>query len=600
MRFNSIFTSLIYLLISININLTLALNDLNNNIQNPLNLEINNENNNNEKNNEYNNNNNNNEYNNDITNNQFNFINNFKNYINKFSNSIEINKIRNENDIKLRESLKFTKENFLNLINSNDINIKEEEEGKPIYYTSVPKENWKINFDKYKENYIIRIFFSNLKFKDNLIKLFKNLSIDIWEISTGNNLKFIDFKINSKDEGLKIFNLIYSNVYYNDNEDIEKQEYKFEFKDLIDLKFDILIKDLPQTIFETFPFEDDNYNDLLLSELSNNIDDKESIDPLSVDIFFRQYRDLNTIYNWFDLLLLTYPHLLEVEWIGQTFEGRDIKALRLTSHKHVEDPINSKTVVITAGIHAREWISVSTACYILYRLLQDYEAGKKKANLFLQNMDFLFLPVMNPDGYDYTFKNERLWRKNRQETYLPRCFGIDIDHSFDFHFTKTYDSPCSEDYSGEGAFESLESDAWNKYLNQTKHDHPIYGYIDLHSYAQEVLYPYAYSCSELPRDEENLLELAYGLSKAIRLQSGKNYGVLNACQDKGSDMVPSMGSGSALDYMYHNRAYWAFVLKLRDSGSHGFLLPSKYIVPVGKEIYSSIKYFSSFVLGLDN
>ncbi|GME69384.1 unnamed protein product [[Candida] boidinii] len=597
MRFNSIFSSLIYLSISTNIHLILASNDLDqNNVQNLLQLEINNINN--EHSNEHSND------DNDIPNNQFNFMNSFKNYINKFTDSIETNKIRNQNDIILRESLKNTKESFLSLINSDDMNIRNNNGGEEetIYYTSVPKENWKIDFDKYKDKYVIRIFFSDLKFKDNLIKLLKDLSIDIWEISTGNSLKFIDFKINSKDEGLKIFNLIYSNVYYYTNGEHDEQEYKFEFKDLVDLKFDILIKDLPQTIFETFPFEDDNYNDLLLSELSkdNTNDDVAPVDPLAVDIFFRQYRDLNTIYNWFDLLLLTYPNLLEVEWIGQTFEGRDIKALRLTSHKHVEDPINSKTVVITAGIHAREWISVSTACYILYRLLQDYEAGKKKANLFLQNMDFLFLPVMNPDGYDYSFKNERLWRKNRQETYLPRCFGIDIDHSFDFHFTRTYDSPCSEDYSGEGSFESLESDAWNKYLNQTKHDHPIYGYIDLHSYAQEVLYPYAYSCSELPRDEENLLELAYGLSKAIRLQSGKNYGVLNACQDKGSDMVPSMGSGSALDYMYHNRAYWAFVLKLRDSGSHGFLLPSKYIVPVGKEIYASIKYFSSFVLGLDD
>lgn len=99
----------------------------------------------------------------------------------------------------------------------------------------------------------------------------------------------------------------------------------------------------------------------------------------------------------------------------------------------------------------------------------------------------------------------------------------------------------------------------------------------------------------MPRDEENLLELAYGLSQAIRLRSGVNYEVMSACEDRGADLLPEMGAGSALDYMYHNKAYSAFVLKLRDSGSRGFLLPSKFIVPVGREVYSAVKYFADFL-----
>lgn len=271
-------------------------------------------------------------------------------------------------------------------------------------------------------------------------------------------------------------------------------------------------------------------------------------------------------------------------------------ALRLSTHSNLDPSDSIKTLAITGGIHSREWISVSTSCYILYSLLKDYDNGSPLVREYLNNLDFLFLPLMNPDGYAFTWKSERLWRKNKQQTYNPRCRGIDIDHSFDFHFTSDLESPCSDDYSGNAPFEALESLNWDRYLNETKHSHPIYAYIDLHSYAQEVLYPYAYSCDILPRDEENLLELAYGLSQAIRLKSGKYYNVLKACQDKGADFLPNMGAGSALDYMYHNKAYWAFILKLRDSGTHGFLLPPKYIVPTGEEIYSSIKYFASFLL----
>ncbi|VEU21753.1 DEKNAAC102291 [Brettanomyces naardenensis] len=424
------------------------------------------------------------------------------------------------------------------------------------------------NLDSLKDQFVIR--FSNwngLDPRNSILKNAKNLGLDIWEVSNAH--KFIDVKC-TKEEALELVQTVQQSCSNDDRYEVN-----------------LMIEDLPQAIFET----------LDVAETEELAEDDGEVE-MTGGIFFKRYRRLDSIYKWFDILVETYPDVLSVEWIGQTFEGRDIKALRISGHKSNDEAI--KTVVITGGIHAREWISISTVCYIISNLLSDYEKGKKKVTMYLDNLDFLFLPVMNPDGYDYSWKTERLWRKNRQETYHPRCFGLDIDHSFNFHFTKGDDSPCSEEYSGEGAFESLESYAWDNYLNQTRHRHPIYAYIDLHSYAEEVLYPYAYSCTEMPRDEENLLELAYGLSQAVRLRSGKVYSVLSACEDRGADLLPSMGAGSALDYMYHNKAYWAFVLKLRDSGSRGFLLPSKYIVPVGDEIYASVKYFADFLLNPDN
>lgn len=321
------------------------------------------------------------------------------------------------------------------------------------------------------------------------------------------------------------------------------------------------------------------------------------IDPSSnkpTDMFFNEYRDLDTIYTWLDLLQLSFPDLVKVEWTGQTFEGRDLKALHISTNNKDKNP-DKKTIIITGGVHAREWISVSTVCYTIYELLSNY--GKKKSETrYLEELDFLIIPVFNPDGYVYTWNHDRLWRKNRQQTYFPRCFGIDIDHSFDFQWTGSQSFPCSEDYSGESPFEALEAESWDAYVNKAKSEYNIHGYLDFHSYAQEVLYPYGYSCEALPRDLENLLELSYGLSKAIRNKSGKTYQVLSSCEDRGSDLQPGLGSGSALDYMYHHRAFWAFQLKLRDTGNHGFLLPSKFILPVGEETYAAVQYFCEFIL----
>lgn len=430
------------------------------------------------------------------------------------------------------------------------------------------KDQFVVRFEKWEDGEVRRI----------VLETAKMLGADIWATSNSGKSKFIDVKCDK---------LVVKKIVEEVGKRCKDARYSAR----------LLIGDLPQAIFETLgesqadfdPKEEEN----MQATMKNAEKDGRELFRTQKDIFFKQFRHLDTIYSWFDMLTETYPDLLTVEWIGQTYEGRDIRALRISGHKSDNESI--RTVVITGGIHAREWISISTVCYIVSSLLADYDAGNKKVRHYLEELDFLFLPVMNPDGYAYTWSTERLWRKNRQQTYHPRCFGIDIDHSFNFHFERGLDSPCSEDYSGQDAFESLESYAWDNYLNSTRHSHPIYAYIDLHSYAEEVLYPYAYSCTEMPRDEENLLELAYGLSQAIRLRSGVNYEVMSACEDRGADLLPEMGAGSALDYMYHNKAYSAFVLKLRDSGSRGFLLPSKFIVPVGREVYSAVKYFADFL-----
>lgn len=298
----------------------------------------------------------------------------------------------------------------------------------------------------------------------------------------------------------------------------------------------------------------DNMNELIQNTLptSQMMAREQAVFENDYDFFFNEYRDLDTIYMWLDLLERSFPSLVAVEHLGRTFEGRELKALHISGNKPESNP-EKKTIVITGGIHAREWISVSTVCWALYQLLNRYGSSKKETK-YLDDLDFLVIPVFNPDGYAYTWSHDRLWRKNRQRTHVPQCLGIDIDHSFGFQWEKAHTHACSKEYSGETPFEAWEASAWYKYINETKGDYKIYGYIDMHSYSQEILYPYAYSCDALPRDLENLLELSYGLSKAIRSKSGRNYDVISACKDRGSDIFPGLGAGSALDFMYHHRA----------------------------------------------
>lgn len=113
-----------------------------------------------------------------------------------------------------------------------------------------------------------------------------------------------------------------------------------------------------------------------------------------------------------------------------------------------------------------------------------------------------------------------------------------------------------------------------------------------------VLYPYSYSCDHPPPDLENLEELGIGLAKAIQVQSGERYEVAAACEGTGFASFPSTtGSGSMLDYFYAKlKVAWTYQIKLRDTGSYGFLLPKENIIPTGEEMLNLVKYFAQFVL----
>ncbi|ODQ83253.1 hypothetical protein BABINDRAFT_159688 [Babjeviella inositovora NRRL Y-12698] len=460
---------------------------------------------------------------------------------------------------------------------------------------------------------VLRLDYSGLPatdemlFKKQCYAMIAKYSLDVWAKSSLD--KFFDIRVS----------------------DVEAFAEILEEYNLPDVPVSIIIPDLAQSVYETFPQASVNTTEtvgetaVLMDYLSRTGPElttdmaKEELNIMT-DLFFKQYRNLDMVYLWFEMLRATYPDILKHERIGKTYEGREMSALHLSvahkdNHKddgtrapdtdfdHEDDPTERRTIVITGGLHAREWISTSTVCYSLFRLLRSYDHitdsvdGHKHRKLrkILTSLDFIFIPVFNPDGYYHTWSVDRLWRKNRQETFNPRCFGLDIDHSFDFRWQHSDAfNPCGENYSGEDSFEAIEAQQWNNFL--TNHTNQILGYLDLHSYSQQILYPYAWSCEQQPRDSENLIELAYGMSKAIRLSSGRYYNVLPACVDRDVDIEPSLGSGTSLDYMYHNKAYWAFQIKLRDSGDHGFLLPPKHIIPVGKEIYQAIKYFCFFIL----
>jgi len=55
-------------------------------------------------------------------------------------------------------------------------------------------------------------------------------------------------------------------------------------------------------------------------------------------------------------------------------------------------------VLVDAGIHAREWVAPGMALYIIYQLVENNAANVNLTN----GVDWYILPVLNPDGYEYS------------------------------------------------------------------------------------------------------------------------------------------------------------------------------------------------------
>lgn len=49
------------------------------------------------------------------------------------------------------------------------------------------------------------------------------------------------------------------------------------------------------------------------------------------------------------------------------------------------------------GIHAREWVAPAMAVYLIHRLMRPAARSNE-----LRGVDWHILPVVNPDGYDFS------------------------------------------------------------------------------------------------------------------------------------------------------------------------------------------------------
>eukprot|EP00924_Labyrinthula_sp_SR-Ha-C_P015441 maker-scaffold_84-snap-gene-0.53-mRNA-1 protein AED:0.04 eAED:0.04 QI:114/0.66/0.5/1/1/1/4/0/438 len=192
--------------------------------------------------------------------------------------------------------------------------------------------------------------------------------------------------------------------------------------------------------------------------------------------------------------------LCRTKVIGKTNEKRPIYAIEILSNESAV----SKSLLMLGGVHGREWITIPSVLSTALRL-------------DLKGFNLLIIPILNPDGYEYSWRNERfkkvkytkdgllwetksarLFRKNRRRNG-DGTFGVDLNRNwgssdgpnatwginFNSH---SITLSASDIYQGPSGFSEPETIAVRKYF---KSHTDIVAVVDVHCCMGTILEPFS-------------------------------------------------------------------------------------------------------------
>lgn len=59
-------------------------------------------------------------------------------------------------------------------------------------------------------------------------------------------------------------------------------------------------------------------------------------------------------------------------------------------------------VIVEGGIHAREWISPAFVTYLISQIIHAPVSPDPNLKMIANTYEWHFVPVLNPDGYEYS------------------------------------------------------------------------------------------------------------------------------------------------------------------------------------------------------
>lgn len=242
-----------------------------------------------------------------------------------------------------------------------------------------------------------------------------------------------------------------------------------------------------------------------------------------------------------------YPSITSIETVGQTLEGKTIKAIKITAN--AQEANNRASILFNGMHHAREIMTTEVTTDIIRYLTENY-GRDEKVSTWVNTTNIYIIPIVNIDGNKKVWSSDNMWRKNTRGG-----FGVDINRNYPTNWGACNGSSgwkSSQTYRGESAGSEPETQAMMSYVSKIK---PVFN-ISYHSYSELVIYPMG--CQGQRTSNREIVEgIGQEMGRILDYTAGTSWETLYSVD------------GSDIDWMYAEEQVIPYVIEVSPS-SDGF------------------------------
>jgi len=301
--------------------------------------------------------------------------------------------------------------------------------------------------------------------------------------------------------------------------------------------------------------------------------------------FPEEYPSVEQLHDWYDDIVDENPDITEKIHLGESWEGRDIWAIKISDD--VEEEQDEPSIFINGNLHSREWSSNQVSAYYVWRLVNDY-GSNETITWLVNNRQIYVAPMVNPDGYIYDGDGDldqaAEWRKNRNDSTPTDSVGVDLNRNWDIDWENADDDPTSDTYRGEAPFSEYETQHLKDFILSKDID----SYQDIHSHYGTLLIPWSYTDDASPHDDlyRDLAEDMTSMTSYLG-DDDEQYSYGQAEEEIGYS-----ASGGSIDWVYEETGAVSLCYELYTGGfwGPGFYPPEEDIMDINLDVYDSLVY----------